>query len=217
MRHLTKQPAGIALALLAAGGLIGCGPMSKKTMCQIGVTGTGAALGALGGGLGVSQIEKGPDDGEIAAGAAAGLVAGGLVGALASLAICQEEEAPPPPPPPPPAPAPHKVATITGPQFDFDKSTLRPDGKAVVHTAAQTLKGTNERVVVTGYTDSIGSDAYNIRLSERRAKTVRDALVADGIAADRITTKGMGKADPVASNATAEGRAQNRRVEIVAQ
>jgi hypothetical protein len=106
MRHLTKRPSGIALALVAAGGLIGCGPMSQRAMCQIGMTGTGAALGAIGGGVGVYQIEKGPDDGEIAAGAAAGLVAGGLVGALLSMWICKEEAAPPPPPPPPPPAAP---------------------------------------------------------------------------------------------------------------
>ena len=105
MRHLTKRRSRIALALVAAGGLIGCGPMSKRTMCQIGVTGTGAVLGAIGGGVGVYQIEKGPDDGEIAAGAAAGLAAGGLIGALLSNWICPEEVAPPPPPPPPP-PAP---------------------------------------------------------------------------------------------------------------
>ena len=107
MRHLTKRPSGIALALVAAGGLIGCGPMSQRTMCQIGVSGTGAALGALGGGIGVYQIENGPDDGEIAAGAAAGLVAGGIVGWGLSYLICHEEAPPPPPPPPPPAaPAP---------------------------------------------------------------------------------------------------------------
>ena len=107
MRHLTKRRSGIALALVAAGGLIGCGPMSKRTMCQIGVSGTGAVLGAIGGGIGVDKIEPTPDDGEIAAGAAAGLVAGGLVGYLLSMWICEEELAPPPPPPPPPpAPAP---------------------------------------------------------------------------------------------------------------
>ena len=106
MRHLTKKRSGIALALVAASGLIGCGPMSQRTMCQIGVTGTGAALGAIGGGVGTDQIGKAPvDDGEIAAGAAAGLVAGGLVGYLLSMWICPEDVAPPPPPPPP-APAP---------------------------------------------------------------------------------------------------------------
>jgi hypothetical protein len=104
MRDLKNAPSGIALALVAAAGLVGCGPMSKRTMCQIGVTGTGAVIGALGGGIGTAQIEKEPvDDGEIAAGAAAGMVAGGLVGWGLSYLICHEEE--PPPPPPPPAPA----------------------------------------------------------------------------------------------------------------
>jgi len=109
MRDLTKAPSRIALALLAAGGLIGCGPMSQRTMCQIGVSGAGAVLGAVGGGVGTSQIEKEPvDDGEIAAGAAAGMVVGGLIGYGLSYLICHEEEAPPPPPPPPAprAPAP---------------------------------------------------------------------------------------------------------------
>ena len=203
------------IAALTAGALAaGCGPMSQKTMCHIGTTGTGAVLGAIGGGVGTAQFEKGPTDGEIAAGAAVGMAAGALVGGLLGLAICKEEA---PPPPPPPAPAPRKVATLTGPQFDFNKATLRPDGRTAVRTAADTLRGTKERVLVTGYTDSVGSDAYNLRLSERRANTVRDALVAEGIAADRITTKGMGKSNPVASNETAEGRARNRRVDIVAQ
>src|SRR5258706_3260948 len=97
MRDLTKAPSGIALAFLAAGGLIGCGPMSQRTQCQIGVTGTGAALRAICRGGGTSQIEKAPvDDGEIAAGAAAGMVAGALVGWGLSYLICHEEEAPPP-------------------------------------------------------------------------------------------------------------------------
>jgi hypothetical protein len=111
MRDLTKAPSGIALALLAAGGLVGCGPMSERTKCQIGVTGTGATLGAIGGGVGTDQIGKDPvDDGEIAAGAAAGMVAGALIGYGLSYLICHEEVAPPPPPPPPapraPAPPP---------------------------------------------------------------------------------------------------------------
>lgn len=107
MRDLTKAPCGIALALVAAGGLIGCGPMSDRTKCQIGVTGTGAVVGGFGGGVGTFQIGKGDiDNGEIAAGAAAGAVAGALVGFGLSYLICPEEVAPPPPPPPP-APAPH--------------------------------------------------------------------------------------------------------------
>jgi hypothetical protein len=103
MRKLKRARSGIALAVLTASGTIGCASLTQRQMCQIGVAGTGAALGALGGGLGVSQIENGPDDGEIAAGAATGLVVGGLVGYGLSFLICHEEE-PPPPPPPPPAP-----------------------------------------------------------------------------------------------------------------
>jgi len=68
---------------------------------------------------------------------------------------------------------------------------------------------------IEGYTDSVGGDALNLALSERRANTVRDALLSRGFAGSRFTTKGMGKASPVASNDTAEGRQRNRRVEVV--
>jgi hypothetical protein len=84
--------------------------MSQRTKCQIGVTGTGAVLGGIGGGFGTSEIEKEPvDDGELAAGAAAGLVTGALIGWGLSYLLCHEEEAPPPPAPPP-APAPRAPA-----------------------------------------------------------------------------------------------------------
>jgi OOP family OmpA-OmpF porin len=205
----------MTLALGAAVGMAGCGPLRGNTACRIATAATGAALGAVGGGVGVDQIEKGPDSGEIAAGAAAGFAAGAIVGSLLGYALCPEDVPPAPPPPPPPAP--RKVATLTGPQFDFDKATLRPEGREKVRAAADVLRGTSERVLVTGYTDSVGSDAYNLRLSERRAQTVRDALVADGVAANRIAAKGMGEANPLASNETAEGRAKNRRVDIEAQ
>ena len=68
---------------------------------------------------------------------------------------------------------------------------------------------------VDGYTDSIGSDAYNEKLSLRRANAVKEYLQQHGVAASRMTVKGFGKSNPVASNATPEGRAQNRRVELV--
>jgi len=69
-------------------------------------------------------------------------------------------------------------------------------------------------LTVTGYTDSTGSDKYNQKLSEKRADSVKAHLVKKGVAADRIVTKGMGKANPVGDNKTKAGRAQNRRVEI---
>lgn len=99
--------------------------------------------------------------------------------------------------------------------FDFDKSVLRPDGKKSIDDALAKLKGVDlEMVIATGHTDSIGSDAYNQRLSERRAAAVKEYLVSKGIAASKITTIGKGESQPVATNKTAEGRQKNRRVDI---
>ncbi|HUT77821.1 MAG TPA: OmpA family protein, partial [Polyangia bacterium] len=72
----------------------------------------------------------------------------------------------------------------------------------------------NVSVAVSGHTDSVGADSYNQQLSERRANAVRDVLIADGVAGDRLTATGYGASMPVASNADAAGRAQNRRVEL---
>jgi outer membrane protein OmpA-like peptidoglycan-associated protein len=102
--------------------------------------------------------------------------------------------------------------------FDFDKSNIRPDARPILDEAVRMLKQRGEvKIVVEGHTDSVGSDGYNMKLSRRRADAVKRYLVEHGIAASRITTEGFGKRQPVASNATAEGRAQNRRVEIHVQ
>jgi len=85
----------------------------------------------------------------------------------------------------------------------------------VLDNAVRVLKANSTlKIEIHGHTDSVGSDAYNQRLSERRAQAVKDRLVSKGIDADRLATRGLGKSDPVASNATPEGRAQNRRVEF---
>jgi outer membrane protein OmpA-like peptidoglycan-associated protein len=124
--------------------------------------------------------------------------------------------APPPPPPPAPAPAAKKKIILRGVNFDFDKATLQPQGKPILDEAAKILKeNPSINVQVQGHTDAIGSVEYNLRLSDRRAATVKNYLVSQGVAASRLTTKGFGKANPVATNDTAEGRAQNRRVELV--
>ena len=92
---------------------------------------------------------------------------------------------------------------------------LRPDGKKSIDDAVAKLKGVDlEMVIATGHTDSIGSDAYNQKLSERRAAAVKDYLVSKGIAASKVTTIGKGESQPVATNKTAEGRQKNRRVDI---
>ncbi|EEZ85930.1 conserved hypothetical protein [Vibrio harveyi 1DA3] len=71
------------------------------------------------------------------------------------------------------------------------------------------------QVEINGYSDTTGSEAYNQQLTEKRAQAVADHFQAEGIAADRMTVKGMGEANPVASNETREGREENRRVEVV--
>jgi OmpA-OmpF porin, OOP family len=116
-----------------------------------------------------------------------------------------------------PAPPPMtKAESLSGPHFSFNQATLTPEGQAKVRGAAQMLKRYPDRgIEVNGYTDSTENDARNRRLSERRAEAVKEILVESGVSASRITTAGYGAANPVASNATAEGRAQNRRVEIV--
>ena len=90
------------------------------------------------------------------------------------------------------------------------------DSVAILDQAADTLKRYPDmQVQIDGYTDSIGSQAYNLKLSERRAEFVKNYLIAHGVSASQIVAaKGYGKEDPKASNATADGRAQNRRVEF---
>ncbi len=108
-----------------------------------------------------------------------------------------------------------KPVTIEGANFDFDSSKLKHTAdKQLDEVVDFAVKYPDANLAVTGFTDSIGSKKYNLKLSERRAESVKAYLVKKGVAADRISTKGDGEANPVASNKTSEGRAQNRRVEI---
>jgi outer membrane protein OmpA-like peptidoglycan-associated protein len=99
--------------------------------------------------------------------------------------------------------------------FDFNKATLKPEAKSQLVGVLQVVKDQpGIRVQIVGHTDGIGSDAYNLKLSQRRAESVAAYMVQNGVPRQSIQTEGHGKRDPVASNATAEGRAQNRRVDI---
>jgi outer membrane protein OmpA-like peptidoglycan-associated protein len=100
--------------------------------------------------------------------------------------------------------------------FDFDQATLKPGSKEKLAKVSGILLAYPAlRMEVEGHTDSVGTDDYNLQLSQRRADAVRDYLVSNGIAATSIQSVGLGKAGPVASNDTAAGRQQNRRVEMV--
>ena len=108
------------------------------------------------------------------------------------------------------------VISLEGVHFDFDKATLRPEAIVILDKAVGLLKTQASVVVeVAGHTDSKGSEEYNQGLSERRANAVKDYLESQGITATRLSARGYGEAQPVASNDTDEGRAQNRRVELI--
>ena len=121
-------------------------------------------------------------------------------------------------PAPAPAPAPiaaQKITYAADAFFDFDKSVLKPEGRAKLDDLVGKIQGINlEVIIAVGHTDSVGSDAYNQRLSVRRAEAVKAYLVTKGIERNRVYTEGKGEKQPVADNRTAEGRAKNRRVEI---
>jgi OOP family OmpA-OmpF porin len=128
--------------------------------------------------------------------------------------------APAPAPAPRPAPAPQppaatKVTYAADAFFDFDKAVLKPEGRAKLDDLVGKIQGINlEVIIAVGHTDAVGTDAYNQRLSVRRAEAVKAYLVTKGIEKNRVYTEGKGEKQPVADNKTAEGRAKNRRVEI---
>lgn len=99
--------------------------------------------------------------------------------------------------------------------FDFDKSVVKPAGKVVLNGLVEKLKTLSiEVIIAVGHTDSVGTDAYNLKLGQRRAEAVKAYLVSQGVPANRIYTDSKGEKQPVADNRTQEGRAKNRRVEV---
>ena len=121
-------------------------------------------------------------------------------------------------PAPAPAPAPAAATKVTYAAdtfFDFDKSVLKADGKAKLDDLAGKVKAINlEVIIAVGHTDSVGADAYNQKLSVKRADAVKAYLVTKGIEKNRVYTEGKGEKQPVADNKTDAGRSKNRRVEI---
>ncbi|MDH0865047.1 outer membrane protein OmpA [Mitsuaria sp. GD03876] len=145
-------------------------------------------------------------------------------GALKPVAQAQPQVAPPVAPPtvaptpvapPVVTPSSEKVTYAADAFFDFDKSVLKPEAKAKLDDLISKTGGINlEVIIAVGHTDSIGTDAYNQKLSVRRAEAVKAYLVSKGLEKNRVYTEGKGKKQPIADNKTAEGRAKNRRVEI---
>jgi OOP family OmpA-OmpF porin len=153
----------------------------------------------------------------------------GCDGAIVPAAPMVVPPAPAPAPAPAPVPAPvAKVAPAVVPAvaatkvtyaadafFDFDKSALKPEGRAKLDDLMAKIKGINlEVIIAVGHTDSVGSNAYNQKLSVKRSESVKAYLVSKGIEKNRVYTEGKGETQPVADNKTSEGRSKNRRVEI---
>jgi outer membrane protein OmpA-like peptidoglycan-associated protein len=205
---------------------VGCTASKRVNNCIAGAivgAGVGAAIGA---GTGGNNHEH-SDNAMLGAGI------GAIVGTAAGCLLTKEEveAAPAPPPPPPPAPraepepvapAPKRIV-LRGVNFDYDKSNIKSQFVPILDEAAQTLKDNPDITVsVEGHTDSIGSDEYNQRLSERRAQAVKQYLVSKGIATSRLSALGKGEQEPIAPNTkdgrdNPEGRAMNRRAELKIQ
>ena len=121
----------------------------------------------------------------------------------------------PAPVPAPVAPVSEKVTFAADAFFDFDKSVLKPEGKAKLDDLVGKMGAINlEVIIAVGHTDGVGSDAYNQKLSVKRSEAVKAYLTSKGVEKNRVYTEGKGEKQPVADNKTTEGRAKNRRVEI---
>jgi OOP family OmpA-OmpF porin len=114
-----------------------------------------------------------------------------------------------------PVPSSEKVTYAADAFFDFDKAVLKPEAKEKLDDLVSKTKEINlEVIIAVGHTDSVGTDAYNDKLSVKRAESIKTYLTSKGVEANRVYTEGKGKKQPVADNKTAEGRQKNRRVEI---
>lgn len=144
----------------------------------------------------------------------AGVGLGLNFGGKAAPVVAEAEPAPAPAPAPQPEPEYQNVRVELDVKFDFDRDTIRPEFRQDIQSLAEFMKTyPSVTTTVEGHTDSVGSDAYNQNLSERRAKAVREALIGEGVDSSRVNAVGHGEARPIADNATDAGRAMNRRVE----
>ncbi|MBB3330555.1 OOP family OmpA-OmpF porin [Halomonas campaniensis] len=218
---MKKSTTGLLLGSALVVGLAGCAtpntdPSSDRPWYQQPVV-CGIAGGLIGGSIGYAT--SGSSDEE--EGAATGTVAGAALGAMLCADRSPEpvaEPEPMPEPEPEPVPTFEPVTLQSDVTFAFDSSELRPGAAAELNQVANTLRNNPEvRVIIAGHTDSVGSNEYNQGLSQRRADSVRDYLVSQGVANGRMRTVGYGEERPVATNETDEGRAMNRRVEISSQ
>lgn len=208
MPHIRNQRTLIALVAASSLGLGACASMSKKEQGAA----TGAAAGAAIGGI------VGNQTGSTARGAIIGAIVGGAAGAVIGHQMDQQAKE---------IDASVEGATVqrvgegiavtfaSGLLFAYDSDVIQPAARTNLTELANSLKKYPESsLLIVGHTDDTGSDSYNQGLSQRRADAAASFLVSQGIARSRIQTSGKGESEPVASNMSDDGRAQNRRVEV---
>ena len=213
----------VVLPLVAMLGVAGCATNTTEsgtgTEGKVSNTTTGAILGGIIGGI-IAHNTGDRSTGKTAVGVIAGAAVGGTIGNAMDekerkiQQIASERDA--------------KgmevdrlredllrVSVSSEASFDFDRSEIKPEFKPTLNKVAGVLRDDPKvRITVIGFTDSIGSEEYNLRLSKRRAQATADYLISQGVPANQIVTDGLGEAEPRASNETEAGRTQNRRVEI---
>lgn len=209
---MTGRYGRMAVAAVVVSGMLGLGGCSGWGQREKGAVigaGAGAAVGAAVG----SQV------GSTAKGAIVGAAVGGTAGAIIGHQMDQQAKS---------LDDDLEGATVervgegivvtfdSGLLFDFDRADLRPASRANLQELANNLRQYERTdVLIIGHTDSTGSASYNQDLSERRARSAANYLQQLGVSGERVSTRGMGLNDPIASNETAEGRQLNRRVEVV--
>ena len=210
MKTLRIKIATLSLALATVGILgSGCDSLTK--------TQKGAAIGAGAGGTIGAFIGKAAGNTALGAiiGGAVGGTAGAFIGRNMDRQAAEIKQTVP-------------GATVTregegilvkfdsGILFDTDKADLKPEAQSNLQKLATSLQNNqNTNILIVGHTDNTGSDSHNMDLSVRRAESVKSYIAGNNVSASRLTTSGKGESEPIADNTTVEGRAQNRRVEIV--
>jgi len=200
-----------ALALVVAAGTLvmsGCASLNNKERGAVIGAGAGAAVGGV----------IGNNTGSTARGAIIGAVVGGAAGAIIGHQMDQQAKEIDQSIPGAKVERVGEGIQVTfesGLLFDFDSDVVKPTAASNLQELARSLnKFGDSNILIVGHTDSQGDDAYNMGLSQRRANSASAYLQSQGVPASRISTAGRGESEPVASNDTEAGKAQNRRVEV---